>query len=153
MPSKALVLLKKESNKLFTGLKGAFKVPFFSSQHPIIPRWVTQIKDLSRRWDTASAGTPCSSPSTSRAQTHTHHTHNVHVAFKRLDEGPNRPLCSINANTSIYNTQPNVSKFEFREVFPDRGSLDWVTVVAQPIYLLCRRVKRHSSGPAFHFST
>lgn len=36
-------------------------------------------------------------------------THNVHVAFKRLDEGPNHPLWSINANVSNYKTQPNLS--------------------------------------------
>lgn len=93
--SKALLCLRNNQKKLCVRLKGAFKVPFFSSQNPVIPHWVTQIKDLSRRWDTASAGTLRSSPSTPRTQ-----THNVHVTFRRLDEGPNHPLWSINANIS-----------------------------------------------------
>lgn len=85
------------------GTKGEFQVPFFPPRTPIIPRWVTQIKASSRRWDTVHASTP------HHTQTHTHIMFSARTAAQISNYG------DVPENRKSHSSSTKrLSKFEFQ---------------------------------------
>lgn len=87
------------------GSKGEFQVPFFPPRTPIIPRWVTQIKASSRRWDTVHASTP------HHTQTHTH----AHIMFSARTAAQISNYGDVPENRKSHSSSTKrLSKFEFQ---------------------------------------